>query len=464
MGVRIKKSVGKGGENASDDVKAIQEALNAHAKVNTTIPKLKADGKATSLLTKSILAFQRDVELMQSPSGLVKTGSTTLKALNQKPSKNPFAGMKPTERVYLVKWQGTVRYFTEKDHKGAVELIRKRMQSNVRSLDLSLGNSKSTYDDLTNWKKLGITGTFSKWLTPAYDKEAPAKSIAKAESDLKRIKEYVNSGNPKNLVAAMLAMKKIQISFDLVEADLNGLAKELGVSGKVGEKIAVDVRDGSADVAQLILVANGVNPTLAGAAVAGVKNVVQETANAACLPDGEWVKRGGGGGVAIRIVFGTLMGACAGWIGGKVGKVVAGRVAHSVSDGVLKNSYLKKKLTTLAIRYVAKRTGTTVTVEMLKSMQPERLVQFAYANLHKMIIGPYGIEIVRKTISLNGSLFDKAAGPSKTEDEFFQRYSKTFLTPSVLVKFIDALFADTKVQESVMKEILPQLEKELVKP
>lgn len=81
---KISKSVGKGGKNASEDVKMIQELLNGFAQMGG-YAKLKVDGVSGKKTIAAINAFQIKV-MGGKADGRVDPGKNTIKALNVKPA------------------------------------------------------------------------------------------------------------------------------------------------------------------------------------------------------------------------------------------------------------------------------------------------------------------------------------------------------------------------------------------
>lgn len=74
--VKLTGSVGRGGKNKPEDVKAVQAALNNRAKAGLVV-----DGKCGSKTIAAIAAFQKAMG-MAHPDGLVEPGKQTLDALN----------------------------------------------------------------------------------------------------------------------------------------------------------------------------------------------------------------------------------------------------------------------------------------------------------------------------------------------------------------------------------------------
>ncbi len=82
---QIKKSVGKGGKNEEDDVKAVQELLNKFAKL-CEYSKLDEDGEVGAKTLAAIAAFQEKVVMMPRPDMLINPGGATVKKLDENAS------------------------------------------------------------------------------------------------------------------------------------------------------------------------------------------------------------------------------------------------------------------------------------------------------------------------------------------------------------------------------------------
>jgi len=79
--IKIRKTVGKKGHNAVDDVKKIQELLNKHKSAGG-YAALKVDMDCGKKTIDAIAAFQGKAMGMGKPDGRVDPGGATLKALN----------------------------------------------------------------------------------------------------------------------------------------------------------------------------------------------------------------------------------------------------------------------------------------------------------------------------------------------------------------------------------------------
>ena len=78
----IRGSVGRGGRNFEDDVKAIQKLLNSHTRLIQPVALLDVDGDIGSKTVRAITEFQRRVVRLQAPDGRVDPGGRTLSRLN----------------------------------------------------------------------------------------------------------------------------------------------------------------------------------------------------------------------------------------------------------------------------------------------------------------------------------------------------------------------------------------------
>lgn len=80
MTVTINKSVGKGGVNASDDVKKVQSLLNGFAAEAGFAP-LSVTGVSDAATVEAITAFQRHILGFHHPDGRVDPGGRTIRGL-----------------------------------------------------------------------------------------------------------------------------------------------------------------------------------------------------------------------------------------------------------------------------------------------------------------------------------------------------------------------------------------------
>lgn len=85
MVTKLSASVGRKGKNLPEDVKAVQQLLNAFA-ANAGFKKLKVDGTPTPVLEKTIGQFQQDVCGFK-PDFRIDPGKNTIKKLNAGPAK-----------------------------------------------------------------------------------------------------------------------------------------------------------------------------------------------------------------------------------------------------------------------------------------------------------------------------------------------------------------------------------------
>ncbi|WP_264212479.1 peptidoglycan-binding domain-containing protein [Leisingera thetidis] len=85
MVTKLSASVGRKGKNLPEDVKAVQQLLNAFA-ANAGFKKLKVDGTPTPVLEKTIGLFQQEVCGFK-PDCRIDPGKNTIKKLNAGPAK-----------------------------------------------------------------------------------------------------------------------------------------------------------------------------------------------------------------------------------------------------------------------------------------------------------------------------------------------------------------------------------------
>ncbi len=84
MAHSISKSVGRGGVNQFQDVKVVQELINANLGKLPGLQALSVDGRIGPKTIAAIEAFQRRVAQIANPDGRVDPGGRTLAVLNEK--------------------------------------------------------------------------------------------------------------------------------------------------------------------------------------------------------------------------------------------------------------------------------------------------------------------------------------------------------------------------------------------
>lgn len=82
--LRIKGSVGQGGANRKEDVRAVQASLNRHDL--TPLATLSTDGRSGPMTIRAIRHFQTRRLQISSPDGRVDPGGRTLRALHTAPT------------------------------------------------------------------------------------------------------------------------------------------------------------------------------------------------------------------------------------------------------------------------------------------------------------------------------------------------------------------------------------------
>ncbi|UWQ40041.1 GGDEF domain-containing protein [Leisingera aquaemixtae] len=346
---------GKTAVNDPKDVVLVQKMLNEHA-ATVGYKRVPTNGKVGQPTILAIGQFQQQV-VKTKVTSLVEPGSKTFKMLDSSPVKvaEQFAkaqGGRPLPakgKVYEVKWRGKTHWFTEDDMGDAVDAIQSRLHTETLAFMSTLRNYQDQYREMQK----GFWTFFVKMVTPNADIDRPAKSLKKADAAIGKLVDMTYGKNKKSLLASFKQMKQTKILLDAVALDLNMLSKELGQSAKICEEISVDLRDGAADIVQLILVTNGVNPATAGAVVAASKNTVQEIANGVILK-GQWVKAGGVAGSFKRITFAAVAGGFSGWLGAKAGQMIMKGVGERLASRMVNSSWLSKYLWSTAARWGGK--------------------------------------------------------------------------------------------------------------
>ncbi len=450
---------GKKAQNDPKDVAYVQHLLAGHAEtVGFKAPR--ASGKIDQTTITAIGHFQNDVVKTRVTS-LVEPGSKTLKMLQMAPraaAKKSGNDVPKTEdgkpvkgKIYTVKWRGKTHHFTEENFMEFEYAISCRLHTEVMRFMDTLRNYQATQREL----KAGVTAFFVQMVTPDAELERPEKSLKAASAAISKLVSMAYGKNRRSLLAAFKQMTQTKILLDAAAFDINILAKELGNSAKVCEEIAVDLRDGAADIVQLILVTNGVNPATAGAVVAASKNTVQEIANGVILK-GQWVKAGGAGGALTRVTFATIGGGVSGWVGGKIGKAVMAGVGDRIAAAMVRSGWFQNTLRKIATRYCGRVLGK-LTVKFSEKIAADLVVVSLVRAAHKWITGP----VIAKWIVNRLNLIDKIL-----VEEVERATSQKQLVAAVATRIEKSGIAATMVEDllkSHEKEILADAEKEIMK-
>ncbi|MEX0303544.1 MAG: hypothetical protein AB3N24_14095 [Leisingera sp.] len=390
---------GKSAVNNPKDVVLVQKMLNEHAAA-VGYKRVPTNGKVGQPTITAIGQFQQQV-VKTKVTSVVEPGSKTFKMLDSSPVKvaEQFAkaqGGRPLPakgKVYEVKWRGKTHWFTEDDMGTAVEAIQSRLHTETMAFMSTLNNYRDQYREMQK----GFWTFFVKMVTPDADIERPANSLKKADAAVGKLVDMTYGKNKKSLLDSFKQMKQTKILLDAVAMDLNTLSKELGQSAKVCEEISVDLRDGAADIVQLILVTNGVNPATAGAVVAAGKNTVQEIANG-CILKGQWVKAGGVAGSFKRVAFATVAGGFAGWIGAKAGQFIMKGVGERLATRMVTNRWIGKHLWSTAARWGGKEIGAMIGryPGLTRKVGGEIAIQTIVRMAHKFFTGPAIVKSMTK--------------------------------------------------------------------
>ncbi|KIC21629.1 peptidoglycan-binding domain-containing protein [Leisingera sp. ANG-Vp] len=126
MGQKISASVGKGGKNQPNDVKAIQTLLNPFAG-DAGFSKLKPDGKPSGKLDKAISSFQENICGFR-PDGRVDPGKRTIKKLLAGPAKAKAEKKKEEKEIQKVKSQ---------EHQKALAAAKKSLEKAAKTQKVS---------------------------------------------------------------------------------------------------------------------------------------------------------------------------------------------------------------------------------------------------------------------------------------------------------------------------------------
>ncbi|KIC08314.1 hypothetical protein RA19_20280 [Leisingera sp. ANG-M1] len=140
MAVTLTGSVGRKGKNTPEDVKSVQELLNAFAKL-LKLSKLKTDGKPSKALETAIGKFQEQVCKFR-PDFKVDPKKTTLKKLNAGPAKAA-AEQKAEEKKH--------EKAKEDQHKKTMASVKKLAEKAAKKQGVDSKSWKSLYSDLEKY-------------------------------------------------------------------------------------------------------------------------------------------------------------------------------------------------------------------------------------------------------------------------------------------------------------------------
>lgn len=451
---------GKTAVNDPKDVVLVQKMLNGHAAAVGYKP-VPTNGKVGQPTILAIGQFQQQV-VKTKVTSLVEPGSKTFKMLNMAPAKvaEQFAkaqGGRPLPakgKIYEVKWRGKTHWFTEDDMDTAVEAIQGRLHVETLAFLSTLRNYQDQYREMQK----GFWTFFVKMVTPGAEIERPAHSLKKADAAVGKLVDMTYGKNKKSLLASFKQMKLTKILLDAVAMDLNTLARELGQSAKVCEEISVDLRDGAADIVQLILVTNGVNPATAGAAVAAAKNTVQEIANGVILK-GQWVKAGGVAGSFKRVTFATVAGGFSGWLGAKAGQLVMKGVGERLATRMVTNRWIGKHLWSTAARWGGKEIGAMIGryPGLTRKLGGEIAIQTIVRMAHKFFTGPAIAKSLNQHMSDLEKIVSSCMEKTKAEGQLMDCIAASLEKQGLMAKVADDILSAHK------KELEREIGKALAK-
>lgn len=458
---KLKGPVGAGNKATNDpkDVAYVQNLLAQHAATVGYKPP-RASGKIDQTTITAIGHFQREVAKTRVTS-LVEPGSKTLKMLQMAPkaaAKKSGNAVPKTEdgkpvkgKIYTVKWRGKTHHFTEENVAEFEYAISCRIHTEVMRFMDTLRNYQDTHREL----KQGVTAFFVQMVTPGAELERPEKSLKAASAAVSKLVNLAYGKNKRNLLAAFKQIIQTKIMLDAAASDVNTLAKELGNSAKICEEISVDLRDGAADIIQLILVTNGVNPAAAGAVVAAGKNTVQEIANGVIL-SGQWVKAGGVVGSVRRVTFAAVGGGVSAWIGAKAGKMILGAVGNKIAARMVRSGWFESTLRKIARRYCGLMVSE-LTHKFTEKVAAEFVLNTIIRIAHKRITGPVIAKWIVDNLNKVSKLISDSLESSNSEAQLIETIATGIEKKGIAAIMLEDLL---KAHE---KEILAEAEKDLKK-
>lgn len=457
--VKISAPVGDGKKATNDqkDVKIVQILLNKHASACGYKPVSKS-GTVDKALILAIRAFQKEAVGIK-PDGLVEPGKKTMKHLTMDPKKVAAmcggAEELPKGKVFVVSWRGEKIAFTEKDMAHALSAISKRLSVEVTRFEGTLDAYADEVDDLTS----GAISFMVQLLMPDnWEVKEARKDIDAARKMVAKMKGLASKKDQKSLLAAFKMIEPCAGAVKTAYASLMNLARAMGESAGFAKDIATDVRDGSADAAQIILMANGVDPATAGAVVGGTTAAVQELANSV-ITSGQWVKEGGVAGSFKRVGFGVFKGGFLGWIGGAVGKFIMGKVGTKLAMKWAQSAVIERVVRSGGNVWVNKlllAEATTVFGKKLAAkMVMEETIKVIVRRFNKYVTAKAIVAALTAAWKQLEPIFEKASKQASNEAGMIDSVTKQLDGSKLGDQVLSDLLMKHKksIQDEVMKEL-----------
>jgi len=146
--IYIRRSVGNGGVNQNQDVRAVQSQLNAQ--MPRTLTKLVIDGKSGPVTIAAIRSFQKSVVGLWMPDGRVDAGGKTLIGLSEPSSEAKWARGTAMESA---RWGGdSARWTQEKKLQSLDPAFRIKVMSIVDALEKQGFQPKIFY----GWRSVAV--------------------------------------------------------------------------------------------------------------------------------------------------------------------------------------------------------------------------------------------------------------------------------------------------------------------
>lgn len=301
---------GKWSLNRPDDLKAIKELLNKHAK-SAGFKELPLTPKADNTFLTALKTFQKAKGLRA--DGIIAPNGNTHKALGKTPDKPD------NKKVCIVTLNGKQYAADEAEISQCLKKLSNFLSKKVASVEKRITTVRNAYNILENHPY----ATAAVWLAgnSGYYKIA-GDNLAKAESAIKDAKSKVARADAKSMLAGQ---KQLDIAVKHINISGGALQKTVDDSGaSVDAFLEVVVVADTVATLTLEAMLTGItrNPVLASTITAGYKQALNEGFDI-LLKSQKYEANGGFNGAVCRVIVKSAEGR----ISSHAGKIISKRAA-----------------------------------------------------------------------------------------------------------------------------------------
>ncbi len=444
--IKIKKSVGKLGENLPADVKAIQKALNKLSKA-AGWSKVPETGEVDAKTQKIIDAFLK-ARFVSGGRDTIKPGSKALTTLAMDPKE--FALIFNDVEFYTIKIGGKTYVGDEQQLKNLCKAISNKFIEVSKILVKSHKNYETAYKEATSgfFQKVAIGS-----MGTGIQKRAK-EDIAAAGKAVDEFKRLANGADPKKLALTAKAMRKTKLRLDQAATSMDALFKILYGGATYCEKASVAIRDNAFDALTIVVVVATGRPGAAGAGMGLAKQATIEGLNKLIIP-GIYAQQGGWKGSAVRMSWSTLKGGFWGFLGGKIGKLFVSKAAKTLGPKLANSKIWGRVLTNnrgLIMTLIGR--GEKMSEKVIEA-RFDAAIAHIYRTFHKKILAKYGTDLVFWMIGQKEREIGEIFNTSKSMDDAVSKTSALIMRDGSADQMILKLVKDFE------KDISASLKKEL---